>query len=102
MSSTPGLRRTATVLLLLYGASLAMIGFWPTPIDRPISGSLAGGLRWFREQGFHWLAYGVVESALNLLLFVPLGLLLAVVTAPRWWATVLCEIATSCLIELGQ
>ena len=56
-----------------------------------------------QQHGLHFVTYPSVEFGANIALFVPLGLLLALLFGPnRWWrAPVICVLATV-IIELGQ
>lgn len=59
-------------LLVLYGAALAFIAFWPVPVDREATGLLRALAR-----ALPLLTYNRVEFAANVVLFVPFGILLA-------------------------
>lgn len=64
---TPFWRRLST-WLVVYGVALALIAFWPQPVD-----SGAGRLlRWITAH-FPLLTYSRFEFGANILLFVPLG-----------------------------
>jgi VanZ family protein len=84
-------RRTGLRLLVLYGAVLAVIAFWPTPVDRDATGLLREIAR-----VVPLLTYDVVEFTANVALFMPLGVLLAL-ALPRRRA-----LAVTMIIELGQ
>lgn len=97
-------RLTLLTLLGLYLAALACIGFWPTPVDRPLAGFLADILSALRQ---HSLTAGIryvdVEGAANVILFVPLGLLCALLLpARRWWLAAVTGLLTSASIEAVQ
>ena len=89
------------VTLALYLGCLACIGFWPTPIDRPLTGFLADILSLAQE--YSWtdgIGYKEVEGAANVILFVPLGLLAALLLSPRrWWLAAATGLLTSASIE---
>lgn len=91
------------VLLAVYVAVLAVVGFFPTPVDRPAHGFLTAAIHWGFGLGASFVTYSNIEFVSNILLFVPLGLLLTIITGPRrrWLAPASCLIA-SCAIELGQ
>ena len=92
------------LLLALYLILLALIAFWPTHVDRPFDGSLEAWLRILRGHGGpSWVDYAFVESASNVLLFIPFGLLIALILpVRRWWLAILIGFGTSCCIELAQ
>ncbi|MCY1227814.1 VanZ like family protein [compost metagenome] len=97
-------RRRTVLLLLLYLAALACIGFWPTPVERPVSGLLRSFLRFLQDQPLTaGIRAGHVEVAANVLLFVPLGLLIAGLLPPRrWWLAAAAGLLGSVAIEAIQ
>jgi glycopeptide antibiotics resistance protein len=53
--------------------------------------------------GLGWVTYTQLESAANVLLFVPLGLLIALLIPTKWWWAVVVGLALLAVgIELGQ
>jgi hypothetical protein len=84
-------------LLLIYGAMLALIAFWPVPVDRGAAGLLRTITR-----TVPWLTYGVIETTANVLLFVPLGMLLALALPLHRGLVVPIALATTLVIESGQ
>ncbi len=68
----------ARVWLIAYIVLLAGIAFWPVPVD-----SGAGRLLRAITRVFPVLTYPRIEFGANILLFVPLGLLLALILARR-------------------
>jgi len=53
--------------------------------------------------GLGWVTYTQLESFANVLLFVPFGLLIALLSPTRWWwAVVVGLILVAICIELGQ
>jgi glycopeptide antibiotics resistance protein len=98
------LRRWALRLTVVYLVALALIAFWPTPVDRDAHDSLLAVLDWLQEHGAPgWLGYSLVEFTANILLFVPVGLLAVILAGPRrWYLGVLAGFVASCTIELGQ
>lgn len=96
--------RVATWGLTAYVAALAGVALWPQPVDRPISGLLERALRALHRRGVpDWVDYGFVESAANVLLFVPLGALVAwIIGRGYWWVGAAAGLLTSCAIELAQ
>ena len=92
-------RTTRRVVLGLAGAAIlsgmGTVLLTPGPVDRPIYGTVLRTLRRLQEHGFPgWVDYATVEAAANVLLFVPLGLLAAILLpARRWWlALLLCVV----------
>ena len=92
-----------TVLVAMV-APLALIAFWPTPVDRPLSGQLAAVLAFLHRHGVpSWLDYNFVEAAANLVLFVPVGFVAALAfPSKRWWQIGAFGVLVSGCIELGQ
>ena len=86
------------ILLAVYVVGLALVVFWP--------GGVAHGLdlsRQLRALGLSWVTYNELESFANVVLFLPLGLLIAlIIPIGRWWILVLGLIVVSGSIELAQ
>ena len=83
---------------------LALVGFWPSPVDQPVQGQIAGFLVLIHTLGVPaWIGYGFVEASANVTLFVPLGVLaaLAFPTKPWWQIGALGLLVSGCM-ELGQ
>ncbi len=99
-----GRRRAFPVLLILYLAALACVGFWPTPVERPVAGLLRSVLLTLQDQPLTaGIRAGHLEVAANVALFVPLGLLIVrMVPARRWWLAAVAGMAASCTIEAVQ
>lgn len=83
---------------------LALIAFWPTPVDRPVQGLLAETLSFLHRHGMPgWLNYRFVEAAANVLLFIPVGFVSALsFPHKRWWQIGTLGLLVSGCIELGQ
>jgi len=98
------LNRAAIGLGAAYLMALALIAFWPTPVDQGAHASLTSTLEWLRRHGApDWLEYTSVEFTANIALFVPVGLLgVILIGARRWWLAILIGFLASCLIEFGQ
>ena len=92
------------MLLTLYLAALGCIGFWPTPVDRPLSGFLDDVFSALHENLLTaGINYGVVEGTANVILFFPLGLFLALLLpVRRWGLAALAGLFTSVAIEAVQ
>jgi hypothetical protein len=97
-------RRAAIWALGTYALSLGLIAFWPVPVDRDASGFLATWLQDLHRGGVpRWFDYAVVEFSANVILFFPLGALVARILGPRyWWGGVATGFLLSVLIELAQ
>lgn len=83
---------------------LALIAFWPTPVDRPVHGLLADTLSFLHRHGIpRWFNYQFIESAANVVLFVPVGFVSALsFPHKRWWQIGALGLLVSGCIELGQ
>ncbi|KAA0977921.1 VanZ family protein [Paeniglutamicibacter gangotriensis] len=94
--------RVAVGVAALYLAALMAIAFWPTPVDRPMSGNLTTVITWLQTHGMPgFIGYNTIEFAANIVLFMPLGYL-AGVWSRTWWLPVAVGLGASVLIELGQ
>lgn len=83
---------------------LALVAFWPTPVDQPVSGQLASVLYFLHHHGIpRWLNYNFVEAAANVGLFIPVGFVAALAFPnKRWWQIGAFGMLISGGIELGQ
>jgi VanZ family protein len=90
--------------LVLYLGLLALIVLWPAPVDRPAAGLLRDVLDTLHRNGVpDWIGYGAVESAANVLLFLPFGLLAAtLLPRRRRWLVLAGAVLLSGTIELAQ
>ncbi|MBI5161527.1 MAG: VanZ family protein [Micrococcales bacterium] len=96
-------RGAASLLLALYLVLLGFVAAWPTPVDRPLDAQLLRVIDRIQEAGFPWVDYAVVESAANVVLFVPLGVLLAALFRRGWVVLALVGVvAATVTIELVQ
>ena len=97
-------RRAAILGLGAYALVLGLIAFWPVPVDQGASVILMRWLGKLHRWGVPtWFDYGVVEVASNVLLFIPLGALIAGILGLRlWWGAVAASFLASVLIELSQ
>ena len=97
-------RRTLAALFLLYIGVLALVVFWPSPVDQGSAGTLKAVLRRLHGMGVPgWVNYSFVENLANVLIFVPFGLLGAAwLSERRIWLAAAGGIAASCLIETAQ
>lgn len=99
--------RSLTRLTFALGApyivTLALIAFWPSPVDTAVRGDLGRMTAWFARHGLPVVDYALIEAGANVVLFIPLGLLLALHLRPGFaWVAIAVGALTSCLIELGQ
>ena len=81
----------------VYGVVLALIAFWPVPVD---SGS-GGFLRWVTAH-FPVLTYSRIEFGSNILLFVPFGVGLALLLPKLRYLVLPAALLVSLAIESGQ
>ena len=105
LPSTSGPRRALIATLAVgYGAFLAFVVFWPSPVDRPVRGLLSRAIAEMHERGVpRFIDYGFIESAANVLLFVPVGILFGLMVSLRWWPlALLLGPALSAVIEIAQ
>ncbi|MBG6213276.1 MAG: VanZ family protein [Cryobacterium sp.] len=98
------LRRVALWIALAYIAVLALVAFWPTPVDSGAHGSISSIVLWLHAHGIPaWLDYAVIEFSANIALFIPVGLLVVVLAGARhWWLGSVVGAGVSCAIEFGQ
>lgn len=97
-------RRVARWEFLAYALILGAIALWPTPVDRGGARLLAKALKELHQRGMPgWIDYTFVESASNILLFVPLGALVVWILGRRyWWAGGATGMVLSAGIEVAQ
>lgn len=91
-------------LLTVYLAALAIVGFWPTPVDKPIHGTLDAMLKYLHSHGVPpWFEYHFVEASANVAMFIPFGILIALALPSKtWWQLASIALVTSTCMELGQ
>lgn len=96
--------RVARVLLAVYLVALALVAFWPTPVDRPVAGKLQTALFALHAAGLPKLInYNFVEFSSNVLMFVPIGVLAALAfSSLHRWRIVMAAFLGSCGMEAGQ
>lgn len=87
-----------------YLGSLATIGFWPAPVDKPIHGALTAMMTHLHRHGLpDLIGYNFVEASANVLVFIPLGLFAAsALPAKTWWQVAAVGALMSVAMELGQ
>ncbi|MCS5716750.1 VanZ family protein [Herbiconiux sp. CPCC 205763] len=98
------MRQVSTVLIIVYGIAVLVVVAWPTPVDSGSGGLLFRALRVLHQHGLpEFVSYNVVEFAANIAMFVPLGVLIALLFGPRWWwVTIVACLALSISIEVYQ
>lgn len=89
--------RRISTWVAVYGIALALIAFWPEPVD-----SGAGRLLKWVTQVFPVLTYQRIEFGANVLLFVPLGIGLALLMKNLRYLVMPLGFLTSLTIEAGQ
>lgn len=92
-----GWGRSARAWLSAYVIALALIAFWPVPVDSG-AGPLLRAVTWL----FPLLTYARIEFGANILLFVPLGFLLTLILARDRWLVMPIAFLTTVTIETGQ
>lgn len=100
------MRRSPTHLVLAaaYLLALALIAFWPSPVDQGVDVINSWPVR-LLESAFGLSrpeGYDIVQVAANVVLFVPLGWLAVALTRARWWQVTLVGFLLSSGIEVGQ
>jgi VanZ family protein len=90
--------------LVMMLVPLAVIAYWPSPVDQPVQGQLADFLSFLQRHGIpHWFNYKFVEAAANVILFVPLGFVsFHAFSCNQWWRVAAFGLAVSGFMELGQ
>jgi glycopeptide antibiotics resistance protein len=94
----------AAIGLVVCVAAVLFATMWPAPLDQGYASAIARFLDVLHKYGVPgWFGYNKLEFSANILMFVPLGFLLALVLPTRWWwaALLICP-ALSGAIELTQ
>jgi glycopeptide antibiotics resistance protein len=98
-----GRRWWLRVTLLTYVVVLAVVGFWPQPVDKGVYSTLQRLITWCDSHGLVFVSYARIQFGANILLFVPLGLIIALLFGRRrWWMAPLICCLASAFIEVGQ
>lgn len=78
--------RFAVVVGVVYLAVVLLVTLWPTTVDRGVDPLLRRVLEKLWSRGVPtFVDYHLVEFSANVLFFVPVGLLLALLLPFRWW-----------------
>jgi len=94
----------ATTALVIYCSIVLFVTLRPTPIDKGHDSTIDRVLAALHRSGLpQWFGYGELEFSANIVMFVPLGFLIALLLPHRiWWlAALICPAASAC-IELAQ
>lgn len=105
LPSTSGPRHAIVAVLAVgYGIFLALVVFWPSPIDRPVAAMLERVIAELHERGVPaFVDYTFIEFTANVALFVPVGVVLGLIVPLRWTViALLLGPALSGAIELAQ
>jgi VanZ family protein len=80
------------------------VTLWPTPVDKPVATELRHAIDTAHAAGAPpKLGYNLIEYSANALLFVPIGILLALLLAQHnWWFAPILALCLSLSIELIQ
>lgn len=97
----PRLWRAVLVAMLI---PLALVAYWPTPVDQPVQGELASLLKFLHSNGVPgWFNYQFLEASANVAFFIPVGAVTSLsFDDKRWWQIGAFGLAVSGLMELGQ
>lgn len=97
-------RRLLAVLFVLYIGVLALIAFWPTPVDAGSGDTLRTVLAALHRHGVPGIVnYTFVEATANVALFFPFGVLAAAyLSEGTMWLAAVVGAALSAAIEVGQ
>ncbi|WP_421742074.1 VanZ family protein [Cellulomonas sp.] len=94
-------RRVQTALFVVYLVGLVRVTLWPKLGPDDGFDLVRTVLTWLDAHGFP-LTYSATEFLANIVLFVPFGLLVGLLTRLRPWTVVGLGLATSVAIELAQ
>jgi glycopeptide antibiotics resistance protein len=94
-------RRLTTALFVVYLVGLVRVTLWPRLGPDDGFDVVRTVLAWLDAHGFP-LSYSATEFVANIVLFVPFGVLVGLLTRLRPWTVVGLGLATSVVIELAQ
>lgn len=83
---------------------LALVGFWPSPVDAPAQGTILKVLDFLHAHGIPgWINYSFIEKSANVALFIPFGFVTSLAYPDkRWWQNATLGLVVSGCMELGQ
>lgn len=92
------------VMLAAYVVVVLFATMWPTPLDQGYGAAIEKLLAVLHRNGVpEWFGYNKLEFSANILMFVPLGFLVALLLPARaWWLALIICPALSIAIELTQ
>lgn len=92
------------LVLIAMMIPLALVAFWPAPVDQPIQGLLARILRFLYLNGIpDWFSYKFIEASANVALFIPMGFISSLAFPVKaWWKIGAFGLLISGCMELGQ
>lgn len=94
--------RIAMTLGVSYLVAVLLIVLWPSPVDRPATGTLHAILSWLHQRGMpQFINYNFVEFTANIAMFIPMGILTSTLLRNGWLGVIAGTLA-SCLIEFAQ
>jgi glycopeptide antibiotics resistance protein len=87
-----------------YVIGLAIVAFWPSPVDKPIYGTLNSLIAHLHGLGVpRWFNYSLIEASANVAMFVPFGFLVYVSLPGTGWRTAIATgLSASTCIEAVQ
>lgn len=88
---------TAFVWPAIYLSALALVAFWPVPVNQGFMGVLRDVSR-----AVPWLTYPTIEFVSNIVLFVPFGLILARALPSMRGLVLPLAFAATMMMETGQ
>lgn len=96
-------RRTRIALAIAYSIVLAAVVLWPEPVDAGLHDEIARWIWRINRLGVDRIDYADIESISNVLLFVPLGIVVAtLVRRGSEWIAVLAGVLASAAAEAAQ
>lgn len=98
-------RETLSFAALVVTVTLVLLAtMWPAPLDRGYEGSIAKVLDVLHRNGIPvWFGYNRLEFSANILMFLPVGFVVALALPARiWWLSIVLCPALSVAIELIQ
>lgn len=98
------LRIAARYALGAWVVVVLAVTLWPTPVDKPVATEIRQAIDTAHAAGAPpKLGYNLIEYSANALLFVPIGILLALLLAHHnWWFAPILALCLSLSIEFIQ